>query len=192
MAKSLKRDEIIRVALELIAEHGFHGTSMAMVAEEAKVGAGTIYRYFESKDALIMALFKEAEIKMQEALTVKPYEHFSIRERFFYLHTSLLRYMINNPIHFKYLEQFFNSPYGIKFRRDQFLKDKKGESHTFLKLFSEGLSQGIMKNLPLVVLFALALGPIMDMARDHILGFFKLNDDLITQSVEACWDAVKK
>lgn len=45
-----KRDEIIRAAKELIAEHGFHGAPMARVAEEAGVAAGTIYRYFESKD----------------------------------------------------------------------------------------------------------------------------------------------
>ncbi|HQM90514.1 MAG TPA: helix-turn-helix domain-containing protein, partial [Syntrophales bacterium] len=53
MKNSDKRDEILRAALELIAEHGFHGAPMAMVAERAGVGAGTIYRYFEGKDALI-------------------------------------------------------------------------------------------------------------------------------------------
>lgn len=33
MTKPDKRDEIIRSALELIAEHGFHGAPMAMIAE---------------------------------------------------------------------------------------------------------------------------------------------------------------
>lgn len=61
MKNSDKRDEILRAALELIAEHGFHGAPMAMVAERAGVGAGTIYRYFEGKDALIAEIFAELE-----------------------------------------------------------------------------------------------------------------------------------
>ena len=55
MIKPEKRDEIIRAAMELIAGHGFHGAPMALVAERAGVAAGTIYRYFESKDDLIRA-----------------------------------------------------------------------------------------------------------------------------------------
>jgi AcrR family transcriptional regulator len=46
MTKPDKRDEIIRAALELIAEQGFHGAPMAMIAVHDGVGAGTIYRYF--------------------------------------------------------------------------------------------------------------------------------------------------
>jgi TetR/AcrR family transcriptional regulator, repressor of fatR-cypB operon len=190
MGKTSKRDEIVRVALELIAENGFHGTSMAMVAEHAKVGAGTIYRYFDSKDALIMELFKEAETKIYEALTRQSINHLPIREQFLYLFSSLLHYLIEHPVIFRFLEQFFNSPYGVAFRRDKFL-ESYAERNLFLTFFSEGHAQGMIKKLPLPVLFAIAFGPIMDMARDHILGFFTLDDDLISRSVEACWDGIK-
>lgn len=191
MTKTDKRDEIVRAALELIAQHGFHGTSMAMVAERAKVGAGTIYRYFESKDALIMELFKEAEAKMYAALTKEPIDQLSIQERFLYLLTTLCKYLLDNPMHFKYLEQFFNSPYGVKFRRDKLLEGK-GECNLFIGLFTEGHAQGVMKDVPLVVLFALTFGPITDLVRDHILGFITLDDTMITQVIEACWEAVKR
>ena len=53
MEKSDKRCAIIRATLDLVAEQGFHGAPMAAVAERAGVAAGTIYRYFESKDLLI-------------------------------------------------------------------------------------------------------------------------------------------
>ncbi len=49
MAKPDKRDEIVQAALELIAEHGFHGAPMAMIAERAGVGAGTIYLLFREQ-----------------------------------------------------------------------------------------------------------------------------------------------
>jgi AcrR family transcriptional regulator len=37
MAKPDKREEIVRVALELIAEKGFHGAPMSMIADRAAV-----------------------------------------------------------------------------------------------------------------------------------------------------------
>jgi len=68
MSKPEKRDEIIRAALELIAEHGFHGAPMAMIADKAGVGAGTIYRYFENKDVLIAELYRELEERIYAAV----------------------------------------------------------------------------------------------------------------------------
>jgi AcrR family transcriptional regulator len=191
MTKPDKREEIVRAALELIGEHGFHGAPMAMIAERAGVGAGTIYRYFENKDVLITELYREVEEKLYAVLlegyaTEKPF-----RERFLHLGTVLLRYFMENPLYFRYLEQFHNSPYGVAFRRDKFL-GKKGGCDVFRELFEDGVSQQVMKNLPLVILFALAFGPLLTVARDHILGFISLDDALIAQTVEACWDGIRR
>jgi hypothetical protein len=46
--------------------------------------------------------------------------------------------------------------------------------------------------MPLVILFALFFGPVLSVARDHILGFVELDEALIHQTIEACWDAVKR
>src|ERR1700687_6179210 len=145
MTKLDKREEIVRAALELIAEHGFHGAPMAMIAEQAGVGAGTIYRYFENKDVLITGLYREVEEKLYAVLlegyaTEKPF-----RERFLHLGTALLRYFMENPLHFRYLEQFHISPYGVAFRRDK-ISGKKGGCYVFRELFEDGVSQQVMKN----------------------------------------------
>src|SRR5690606_27876447 len=52
-----KREAILHAALELFVERGFWGTAVPEIAEKAGVGAGTIYRYFESKEALVNALY---------------------------------------------------------------------------------------------------------------------------------------
>src|SRR5690349_14619395 len=111
MSKNDKRDEIVRAALELIAEHGFHGAPMALVAEQAGVGAGTIYRYFENKDVLIKELYREIEAKMYPLILDGYAGEAPFRARFLHLGTALLRYFIEHPLHFRYLEQFHNSPY---------------------------------------------------------------------------------
>src|SRR5262249_37789581 len=53
-----KRDQILVAAVELFAERGFHGTTVPDIATRAKVGAGTIYRYFPSKEALVNTLYQ--------------------------------------------------------------------------------------------------------------------------------------
>jgi len=186
-----KRNEIVQAALELIAERGFHGAPMAMIAEQSGVAVGTIYRYFENKDVLINALYHELEEMIMAAIregysTEKPF-----RERFLHLWTTLLRYFITYPLHFRYIEQYHNSPYGVSLRRDRLLS--KVEDHEiFTEFFTEGIAQQVLKDFPLAVLFALSFGPLLALARDHILGFVALDDILIEKTVEACWDGVKR
>lgn len=50
--KQAKRDAILRSAIEEFSEHGFGNTHLAAVAERAGVAKGTLYLYFESKEAL--------------------------------------------------------------------------------------------------------------------------------------------
>jgi AcrR family transcriptional regulator len=187
-----KRDDIVRSAMELIAEHGFHGAPMAMVAERAGVGAGTIYRYFENKEILIIEMYQEIEAKMY-ALILDGYANEApIRARFIHLWTALLRYFIQFPLDFRYLEQFRNSPYGVACRRDKILGNKVGEYNVFRELFEQGAAQQVVKDLPLVILFSLSFGPLLAVTRDYILGFVELDETMIKRTIEACWDAVKR
>ena len=48
-----KRQLILESAEQLLATDGFRGLSMQKVANQAGVAAGTIYRYFDDKEALI-------------------------------------------------------------------------------------------------------------------------------------------
>jgi AcrR family transcriptional regulator len=191
MVISEKRHEILRAALELITEHGFHGAPIAAIAQRAGVGAGTIYRYFATKDILIIELFQELHDKICVHLLDGYEEEQPFRARFLHLSTALLRYFITHPQEFRYLEQYFNSPYGVAFRRDKILKSE-GDGMPYRALFEEGMRQQVVRDLPLVVLFALTFGPLLAVARDHILGFVVLDERLLVQTVEACWDSVKR
>jgi len=191
MKKTDKRDDIIRASLELIAEHGFHGAPMALIAEKAGVGAGTIYRYFENKDVLIKALYRDLEEKVVAALTEGYSDEKPIRERFIFLCTRLLKYFVAHPLHFRFMEQYYNSPYGVSLRRDKILR-KADNRDVFTDLFEQGTARQVMKDLPLPVHAALAFGPLIALIRDHTLGLLELHDALIVQIVEACWDGIKR
>ncbi len=54
-----RRKQILRAAVEVFAEKGFHRTRVSDVARQAGVAYGLIYHYFESKDALLNSIFEE-------------------------------------------------------------------------------------------------------------------------------------
>jgi AcrR family transcriptional regulator len=192
MKNADKRDEIMRAALELIAERGFHGAPMAMIADRAGVGAGTIYRYFESKDVLINELYRELEEKLLSYLKEGYSPADPIRNRFLHVGAAILRYFIARPLHFRYMEQYMNSPFGIALKRDRLLGQSDEGDLFFKSIFEEGMAQKVLKELPIFVHFALTFGPLIVLIRDHILGLISLDDARIMQIIEACWDGVKR
>lgn len=184
----------MQVAMELIAERGFHDAPISMIAQKAGVAAGTIYRYFENKDVLINELFHELEENLMIVLMSNYPMGKPVKEQFFYIFSELCRYLLTHPIHFRYMEQYFNSPYGISKRRDKLVGKKiDPDGHdTLTGILQEGVSRQILKDLPIIVLSSLTIGPMIHLIRDHTLGFVVLDDSLIRQITEACWDAIKR
>lgn len=190
MSKPDKRDEIVRAALELIAEHGFHGAPMAMIADKSGVAAGTIYRYFENKDVLIREIYACLEGEVWLAIKEQYPEGGTVRERYLHICKRLISYFLTSPLEFRFIEQFHNSPYGVDCRREKVFGKKDKDLVT--QLFEEGQQQQIIKDLPLPVLFALTFGPLVDVCRDHILQFMELDEPLTMKIVSASWDAVSR
>ncbi|MGH7460100.1 MAG: TetR/AcrR family transcriptional regulator [Longimicrobiales bacterium] len=54
------RGRIIEHALQLFGQFGYDRTTIRMIAESAEISQGLIYRHFESKDALLQAIFEQS------------------------------------------------------------------------------------------------------------------------------------
>lgn len=57
--KDARPQELIAAALQAFAERGFAGTKIEDIAELAGVAKGTVYLYFDTKDALFEAVVRE-------------------------------------------------------------------------------------------------------------------------------------
>ena len=55
-------------ALELFTRQGFHGTNNREIAQKIGVSTGTIYTYFEGKEAIFASLARQYRSHMEEAL----------------------------------------------------------------------------------------------------------------------------
>ena len=65
-----QRKRILDAAQHCFIEHGFHGASMANIAETADMSAGLIYRYFENKSAIILAIVQEQLVLLREEISL--------------------------------------------------------------------------------------------------------------------------
>jgi len=58
------RQEILETALKLFSERGFHTVSMQQIAEASEFAVGSLYNFFESKEALFEELIESRSEKI--------------------------------------------------------------------------------------------------------------------------------
>ena len=63
-----RRRQILRAAMICFARRGFHPTTMNDISAEAQISVGLIYRYFDSKDAVITFMAREHLEDMKQIL----------------------------------------------------------------------------------------------------------------------------
>jgi AcrR family transcriptional regulator len=82
------RAALYKTALELIAEKGYEPTTLRDIAQRAGVSVGLLYRYFPSKQSLVLHLYDELTAEYAERARQMPSGKW--RDRFFFaLATSL-------------------------------------------------------------------------------------------------------
>ena len=106
-----KRDAIMSAALELFVERGFFGTAVPEIADKAGVGAGTIYRYFESKEALVNALYRQEKQRFAERVIHNFPTTTIARELFRTMWTRMAKFASENPKPFIFMELHHHASY---------------------------------------------------------------------------------
>lgn len=66
--KQSQRDRILEAAAECFVRSGFHNASMANISEAAGMSPGLIYRYFDNKNAIILAIVESQLAVVQQRI----------------------------------------------------------------------------------------------------------------------------
>lgn len=108
---SLKREAIVEAALALFVERGFYGTAVPEIAARANVGAGTIYRYFDSKEALVNALYRQEKMRFAHEVIDDFPVAATTRAQFELLFARMARFTTAHPAAFVFMELHHHAPY---------------------------------------------------------------------------------
>jgi AcrR family transcriptional regulator len=186
-----KRATILQAALELIAERGFHGAPMALVAQRASVSAGIIYHYFASKEDLIHALYQHVEADFSRALLAGRPQSLPIADAFKRTWLNAYRFYRTHPYEARFLEQYKHSPF---YQTPATLPELSADDDfAFLtRRFLADPADRPIKDLPFDVIYELTLGVAARVAHRHAVEQSTVDDSVLEQIAEACWQAVAR
>jgi len=75
MKEQPTREKILDVVFKLVYIHGFNGTSMSMILKECGIPKGSLYHFFKSKKAMVLAVIQERlDPKMEQFFGFEPQE----------------------------------------------------------------------------------------------------------------------
>ena len=158
-----KREAVMAAALELFVERGFFGTAVPEIADKAGVGAGTIYRYFASKEVLVNEIYRAEKMRWGQVL-VASVPTATARELFRSLWMRMARFVVDNQQSFVFMELHHHARYLDAESRalEQRMLD------LFANVITAAQARGELKAAPPRLLMAIVMGSFIGVVRSSI------------------------
>ena len=182
-----KEIAVLDAALDLIAERGFHNTPMSLITKRSGVSTGIIYHYFENKDNLIQELYRHILDRYLAAVVEADPQDKPFPDSLKQVWLNAYHFHVANPKETLFMEQYQNSPFAKHGKE----KDSGESSMRFGEVFKAGYASGLIKELPLEVIFELTLGVAVGLAKRQISGTIDLDDATLDIIADSCSRAVQ-
>ena len=183
-----KKEQILKAALKLFVEFGFHRTPTSKIAQEAGVSNGTLFHYFKTKDDLVVALYIYIKSNLSACIDRNYTEEETIKSTFKRMFLSSMYWALKNPTEFRFTQQFHASPYLSMVSHEEILKQTK----FFMDFMQEAIKAQILKPLPIDLLFTLISSHIYGI--NEYLVASNVDDqkqkEIIDQSFDLIWDMI--
>ncbi len=181
-----KRTAILDASLGLFAERGFYGTRVPEVAQRAKVGTGTIYRYFSSKEALVNALYQHHKQLVLGAVAGRIDWDAPPREQFRALWAGIATWALKEPDAFRFLELHHHAAY-----LDEQSTALAGRAEELAaEMLKRGQALGAVREVDANVLIALVWGAFVGLMKASRDGSISVTPAVVAQAETACWDLI--
>jgi len=166
------KEAVIREkAMEMIVEEGFDGFSMQKLAKAASVSPATIYIYFKNKEDLLNSLYMDVNLTFARVAMEKFDPKASLGEGLWLQWKNRMKFIFQYPIHFKFHEQFRNSP--LIHHKDIKSSEFKENMKNFVM---NAIRKGEMAKMEPETFWSIAYGAFYSLLNFHLLGKSMMND----------------
>jgi len=188
--------DIREAATRLFASDGFHATSTRKIAAAAGVSEGTVFHYFSTKNALLLAILDEFYEELTGSARDGTQEIMNTRERLLFLAKNHIQALINNQALMIRLIQVYLSV-DINYYTDYKNTHIHDLNYQYTRIFNAVIREGIERgdlnpDLELPAIRDLFFGG-LEYGMRTLLG--KNNTDDIANYVQAIvdplWDSMK-
>lgn len=183
-----KRRALFEATIKVVHELGFASSSVSKIAKEAGVSPSTLYIYHKNKEDLLAATYMEVKRAMGQILGGEFNESTPVYDVLQPVWRQMFEYTIAKPLHYRYVEQFTNSPYMALI--DQ--TDLQQYSCSILQVIQRGIEQKIIKDVDQSFLAAFLFHPIPFLANARIQQGRVMTEAEIKTAFTMAWDAIKR
>ncbi|MFC4401724.1 TetR/AcrR family transcriptional regulator [Gracilibacillus xinjiangensis] len=182
-----KQEDIFQAAMQLFAERGYDGTTVPMIANKAKVGAGTIYRYFENKESLVNALFVKCVEQFFEVIRTNFPQDADVRQQFNHIFRRMFVFAKENSNALQFINSH-DEGYYLDEKSNQTFED-------FLDFFraviENGKNQGVIRSLPSHAHIAIVYGAFGMLFSLIQSGRMEETPELLNELEDSLWNAIR-
>jgi AcrR family transcriptional regulator len=141
-----RKEEILRTATELFAEHGFSDAITQSLADRLGVGKGTIYRHFPSKRELFLAAADRVMVKMQEQILASIA---GVEDGLEQVARGMMAFLSFFAAHPEYVELLIQERAQFKDRkRPTYFEHREVNVQRWRKLYGRLIAEGRVRDIP--------------------------------------------
>lgn len=182
-----RRATILDGALHCFVERGFYGTTIPEIAARAKIAAGTIYHYFDSKEALVNALYRQEKQRFAERVLHEFPTNATARELFRTMWMRMAKFAVENPSPFIFLELHHHASY----LDDESRALEARLLELFTNVVTSAQTRGELKAGPPHLLMALVMGAFVGVIRSCVEIHQPLDQADWKFGEQCVWEAIR-
>jgi TetR/AcrR family transcriptional repressor of multidrug resistance operon len=183
-----KSTQILNAAEAILAQHGFYAFSMHHLAETAGVAAGTIYRYFENKEALMDALQEFIRKEAANDVFTGWQDTFTTKQKYDLMWNNVFNAVIANPKRLIVIEMLHCIP-NINQTKIALLDDVYFKR--LMTFYQEGIETKQFLDWQIFALIAVSFDTSINLAKKIIRNELQLNQAQLDQVREASWTIIQ-
>lgn len=141
-----KREQLLDAALDLFVSHGFHKSPTAAISKHAGVSTGVLFHYFETKEALIHALFLRTKLSLMTHSTRSLFEGKGkgVANTLRRIWEDSVEWASIHPLEFRFIEQYHHTLYMEAVHSDAAIREREDSLRSF---FVDGMKAGSIQSM---------------------------------------------
>jgi AcrR family transcriptional regulator len=181
-----KRIRLLDAALDLFETRGFDGVAVPEIALRAGVATGTVYRYFENKEALVNALYRRWKTVYNGIVLAPLAPGLDVRGKFSAYWQRMMLFARTYPKAARFMDLHHHGAY---------LDDEsRALSRTYVEaaeaFMAEARAQGAIRAIDPVLVVSLMWGAATGLTKFASQGALKSDARVASEMEEALWRAI--
>jgi len=183
-----KRNDILEAAEQLLAERGFYGLSMKVLAQKAGIAAGTIYRYFDNKDTLLVELHQHISTEAAQTIFHGWTEQQTAEEKYALLWRNAFNAVLKNPQRLAVMEMLSCTPtiknnHATNFEDTAFLP--------LINFYQQGIDEQRFYDWSIPALVSLSFDSAINLAKKVLREKLQIDEPILQQVRDASWQIIQ-